>query len=123
MSIPNDRRALTDSERQALRDFAELKISSREFEREMREVLTIRSHDRRRTIDIHFKDASTPVVWIDKHHLERALANRRNGLISEEELSEWASILLMVDVYAIGSRDEELIVQWLNDLSYGLNET
>jgi|SRR5947208_8647639 len=113
-----ERRPLTDAEIAALRDFASLRINMSELQYRLRDVLRVNFDGVTRTLEFFFDDTK-PSVLVDRTHLEQALEKRRLRLITEEELSEWASMLLLNDAYDFVPDDEDLVIRWLNDLSYG----
>ncbi len=62
-----------------------------------------------------------PGIVITREHIENALERKRFGLISERDLVAWATMLLMNDAYALDPGDEDLIADWLNDISFNLD--
>ncbi|MGB6193759.1 MAG: hypothetical protein WBF42_14925 [Terracidiphilus sp.] len=58
-----------------------------------------------------------PGIVITREHIANALERRRFDLVSERDLAEWASILLSNDAYILDPGDEDLIADWLNDIS------
>ena len=42
-------------------------------------------------------------------------------MISERDLVYWATILLLNDAYVFDPGDEDLIAEWLNDISFNLD--
>jgi len=64
-----------------------------------------------------------PGITITREHIQNALDRRRFSLISERDLAEWATILLINDAYVLDPADEDLIAEWLNDLSVNLGAT
>jgi hypothetical protein len=58
-----------------------------------------------------------PGIVITREHIANALERRRFELISERDLAEWATILLSNDAYILDPGDEDLIADWLNDIS------
>jgi hypothetical protein len=42
-------------------------------------------------------------------------------LITERDLVEWATFLLLNDAYVLDPGDEDLIAEWLNDISLNLD--
>lgn len=61
-----------------------------------------------------------PGVVITREHISNALDLKRFGLITERGLSDWATILLANDAFVLAPGDEDLIADWLNDLSANL---
>jgi hypothetical protein len=115
----SESRRLNAAEVQALGDYADMKVTFEQMRFALRDAMSIEVDGPKRSL-VFFFDNSKPEVVITRRHIERALDMRRARLITEQELSEWASMLLLNDAYDFEAKDEELIVGWLNDLSYGL---
>jgi len=64
-----------------------------------------------------------PGIVISREHISNALERKRFGLISERDLVYWATILLLNDAYVFDPGDEDLIAEWLNDISFNLDAT
>jgi hypothetical protein len=62
-----------------------------------------------------------PGIVITREHISNALERKRFGLISERDLVYWATILLLNDAYVFDPGDEDLIAEWLNDISFNLD--
>jgi hypothetical protein len=62
-----------------------------------------------------------PGIVITRDHITNALERKRFELIKERDLVIWATILLLNDAYALDPGDEDLIADWLNDISLNLN--
>jgi len=62
-----------------------------------------------------------PGIVITREHISNALERRRFGLVSERDLVQWATILLLNDAYVFDPGDEDLIAEWLNDISLHLD--
>ena len=62
-----------------------------------------------------------PGIVITRAHISHALEQKRIGLITERDLVHWATILLMNDAYVLDPGDEDLIAEWLNDISFNLD--
>jgi hypothetical protein len=60
-------------------------------------------------------------IIITKQHIENALNRKRLGIVSERKLVLWATMILLNDAYEIDSADEDLIAEWLNDISFELD--
>jgi hypothetical protein len=73
-----------------------------------------------RPVATHFR-VPEPGILITREHIENALERKRFGLISERDLVVWATVLLMNDAYALDPADEDLIADWLNDISLNLD--
>jgi hypothetical protein len=75
-----------------------------------------------RTAESHFR-VPEPGIVITQAHIANALERKRTGIISERDLVRWATMLLVNDAYALDPGDEDLIAEWLNDLSLNLDST
>jgi hypothetical protein len=62
-----------------------------------------------------------PGIVITRAHIANALDLKRAGLVSERDLVHWATILLLNDAYVLDPGDEDLIAEWLNDISMNLD--
>lgn len=62
-----------------------------------------------------------PAIAITRAHIETALTRKRDGLITERDLVDWATLLLLNDAYVLDPGDEDLIAEWLNDISLHLD--
>jgi hypothetical protein len=74
----------------------------------------------RGTAICHFR-VPEPGLLITREHIANALDRRRFGLISERDLVIWATVLLLNDAYVWDPGDEDLIAEWLNDISLNLD--
>ncbi|MGA8109630.1 MAG: hypothetical protein WBD46_19735 [Acidobacteriaceae bacterium] len=61
----------------------------------------------------------TPGVIITRKHVERALDQQSQALITRNELARWATMLLMNDGFELDPQDEDSIAEWLNEVSFG----
>jgi hypothetical protein len=64
-----------------------------------------------------------PGIVITREHISNALERKRFELISERDLVYWATVLLLNDAYVFDPGDEDLIAEWLNDISFNLDAT
>ena len=62
-----------------------------------------------------------PAIAITRAHLATALDKKRQGRITEQDLVNWATLLLLNDAYVLDPGDEDLIAEWLNDISLNLD--
>ena len=62
-----------------------------------------------------------PGIVITREHISNALERKRFGLVSERDLVYWATVLLLNDAYVFDPGDEDLIAEWLNDISFNLD--
>jgi hypothetical protein len=116
---------LTEEQLEIMRRFALLEIGIEEMRRLLAGVFEITFEateeaggniTRRRTAHNHFP-IPEPGIVITRDHISNALERRRFGLISERELAHWATTLLLNDAYVFDPGDEDLIADWLNDIS------
>jgi len=123
--LPN----LTNEQLDTLRRFAMLELSVPEMLRSLAGVFEVDFQSRqqpdsdlvqRRTASGHFR-MPEPGIVITRDHIANALDLKRAGLISERDLVHWATILLQDDAYVLDPGDEDLIAEWLNDISLNLN--
>ena len=120
---------LTDAQLGIMRRFALLEIGIEEMRRSLAGVFEITFETReestgnitqRRTAHNHFP-IPEPGIVITRDHISNALERKRFGLISERDLVHWATILLLNDAYVFDPGDEDLIADWLNDISVHLD--
>jgi hypothetical protein len=123
--------SLTPNQMEALRQFAQLEIGEEELQRRLAGVF-----------EVHFEPMSTtpagrhqerivrgffrmpePGIVITREHVSNALERKRFGLLTERDLVHWATILLLNDAYVLDPGDEDLIADWLNDISLNLDAT
>jgi hypothetical protein len=62
-----------------------------------------------------------PGIVITREHISNALERKRFGLVTERDLVQWATVLLLNDAYVFDPGDEDLIAEWLNDISFNLD--
>src|SRR5579872_4751979 len=62
-----------------------------------------------------------PGIVITREHISNALERKRFDLITERDLVYWATVLLLNDAYVFDPGDEDLIAEWLNDISFNLD--
>ena len=113
----------------ALRQFALLEIGEEELARQLAGVFAIHfepilsdasGRHIRRTASGSFR-IPEPGIAITRDHISNALERKRFGLITERDLVHWATIILLNDAYVFDPGDEDLIAEWLNDISLNLD--
>jgi len=122
--LPN----LTNEQLDTLRRFAMLEIGVPEMLRSLAGVFEVDFQSRHQSESdlIQRRTASgdflmpEPGIVITRAHIANALDLKRLGLISERDLVHWATILLQNDAYVLAPGDEDLIAEWLNDISLNL---
>lgn len=112
-----------------LRKFALFEAGAEEMRRSLAGAFEFDFEPRRRSAEAsplpraaatHFR-VPEPGIVITREHIENALERKRFGLITERDLVVWATVLLMNDAYALDPTDEDLIADWLNDISFNLD--
>jgi hypothetical protein len=120
---------LTPDQMDVLRRFASLEIGEEELQRRLAGVFEIRfealhagadGRTQRRTASGNFR-VPEPGIVISREHIAHALEQKRLGRITERDLVHWATILLLNDAYVLDPGDEDLIAEWLNDISVNLD--
>lgn len=108
---------LGEDERDALAKYASFEITLDQLRERLRSGLEFDFDGPQRTLTDHFEIPKVG-VRIGRWHLENALDKRRRGEVTERELADWASMLVMNGVYDWRGPDEDEIADWLHDLSY-----
>src|SRR5579862_783585 len=120
---------LTDEQLEVLRRFALLEVSREEMLRSLAGAFDVnfdakeetdRGITQRRSANNRFP-IPEPGIVISREHISNALEHKRFELISERDLVYWATILLLNDAYVFDPGDEDLIAEWLNDISFNLD--
>jgi hypothetical protein len=76
----------------------------------------------RRTASSHFQ-VPEPGILVTRDHIAKALEREQRGDISQRELIDWATMLLLNDAYQPDPKDEDFVAEWLNRISYELDPT
>lgn len=111
---------LTPEQLEVLRRFASLEAGVEEVRCSLAGVFEFDLNPELRTASTHFR-IPEPGIAITRDHISRALEQRRLGLISEKELVQWATMLLLNDAYVPDPKDEDFVAEWLNDISFNLD--
>jgi hypothetical protein len=123
--LPN----LTSEQLDTLRRFAMLEIGVPEMLHSLAGVFAVEFQSRhqpesdliqRRTTSGNFR-MPEPGIVITRAHITNALDRKRAGVVTERDLVHWAFILLSNDAYVLDPGDEDLIAEWLNDISLNLD--
>jgi hypothetical protein len=114
--------SLTPAQTEVLRQFAWFEIGVDELRKALTGVFEFELEPGRRTALTYFR-MPEPGIVISREHISNALEQKRLGLISERDLVHWATILLLNDAYVLDPGDEDLIAEWLNDISVNLDAT
>jgi len=121
--------SLTLDQMEVLRRFALFEASLEDLQHALAGVFEFNFHAKEkgpggyapaRTAATHFR-VPEPGILITREHIENALERKRFGLVTERDLVVWATVLLMNDAYALDPADEDLIAEWLNDISLNLD--
>ena len=121
MTLPGEPQPLTEEQLSVLRRFAELDADLETLLRALAGAFDIyfAPDVLYRTATNHFR-IPDPGIPITRAHIENALSLKREGRVSERDLVHWATVILMNDAYEIDTTDQDLIAEWLNDISFHL---
>ena len=120
---------LSEEQLDVLRRYALFEVSRDEMLRSMGEAFEVNFAPKedaggvvtqRRTAHNRFP-IPEPGIVVTREHISNALERKRFGLITERDLVQWATILLLNDAYVFAPGDEDLIAEWLNDISLHLD--
>lgn len=121
--------SLSPDQLEVLRRFAAFEIDEAALRRSLAGIFEIHveavhSPDEgrhlRRTATTNFR-MPEPGIVITREHIAKALEQKRTGHITERDLVQWATIILLNDAYVLDPGDEDLIAEWLNDISVNLD--
>jgi len=119
-------RQLSEQELKCLERFAVFEITLDQLRSCLRQVMKFDfdadAHDGKRWMENNFI-APEPGVPITKRHLENPLTKKRDGEITDRRLIEWATMILHNHAYELDEKDEGLLAEWLNDISFDLSST
>jgi hypothetical protein len=111
---------LTAHQQDVLRRFAWMEAGVEELRSAMTGVFEFELQRGHRAAHTWFR-MPEPAIAITRRHIESALNRKREGKIKERDLVEWATLLLLNDAYVLAPGDEDLIAEWLNDISLHLD--
>lgn len=120
---------LTDEQLEMLRRFALFEVSRDEMLRALAGAFDVNFDPKeesdtgitqRRSANNRFP-IPEPGIVITREHISNALEHKRFEMISERDLVYWATILLLNDAYVFDPGDEDMIAEWLNDISFNLD--
>lgn len=115
------RRPLTQDERRALEEFADLSIPFEDLRRRLSGVVEFEFKATETRLS-HFYEHPDPGIRIERHHVEDAVRRLEKAEISVERMRNWATMLLMIDAYDWEGPDEDWIAEKLNEFALlGLN--
>lgn len=112
--------SLTAHQQDVLRRFAWFQADLAEFRAAMTGVFEFQLQRGRRSAHTFFR-MPEPGIAITREHIGNALEQKRLGKITERDLVNWATLLLLNDAYVLNPGDEDLIAEWLNDISLHLD--
>ncbi len=111
---------LTLHQQDVLRRFAWFHASLDEFRDAMTGVFEFELQRGQRAARTFFR-MPEPAIAITREHISNALEQKRLGKVTERDLVNWATLLLLNDAYVLDPGDEDLIAEWLNDISLHLD--
>jgi hypothetical protein len=129
MTLEPEQRPLSKEQMEVLRQYALLEVGLHEMLGSMKGAFDIDFEDnranessatQRRSANNRFP-IPEPGIVITREHISNALERKRFELISERDLVYWATVLLLNDAYVFDPGDEDLIAEWLNDISFNLD--
>jgi len=112
--------SLTKHQTEVLQRFALFEATIDELRNAMTGVFEFDLQRGRRAARTHFR-MPEPGIAITRAHIANALEKKRLGTITERDLVHWATLLLLNDAYVLDPGDEDLIAEWLNDMSLHLD--
>jgi hypothetical protein len=111
---------LTAHQQDVLRRFASFQADLEEVRTAMTGVFEFNLQRGQRAARTFFR-MPEPAIAITRQHISNALERKRLGKITERDLVNWATLLLLNDAYVLDPGDEDLIAEWLNDISLHLD--
>ena len=112
---------LSDEQIECLQEFARFEVSLEQLRFCLKQAMNFDfdAEQGARWMETRF-EIPIPGILITKQHIEGALQKRKDGVITEQQLVEWATMILHNHAYELDERDEDTIAQWLNDISFDL---
>jgi hypothetical protein len=111
---------LTSRQHEVLKRFAWMDSSVEEVRESMAGVFEFNLQRGHRVARTWFR-MPEPGIAITRAHVANALDRKREGRVTERDLVNWAALLLLNDAYVLDPGDEDLIAEWLNDISLHLD--
>ena len=129
MALEPEQKPLSDEQMEVLRRYALLEVGLHEMLASLAGAFDIDFEDNRENESPSTQRRSAnnrypipePGIVITREHISNALERKRFELISERDLVYWATVLLLNDAYVFDPGDEDLIAEWLNDISFNLD--
>jgi hypothetical protein len=119
MTVGDQLPELTENQKRVLERFAWMTATPEEVRRVLRGVFDFNLEDASRTAHSSFR-VPVPGIRIGREHVENALERKREHRIAEGDLVSWATLILVNPAYELDPVDEDLLAEWLNDISYNL---
>lgn len=121
--------SLTANQMEVLRRYALLEADVAEVREALAGVFDFNFEARQKNVDGFAQQRMAtgrfrlpePGIVVLREHIANALERKRTGQIDERDLVDWATILLLNDAYVLDPGDEDVIAEWLNDISVHLD--
>lgn len=120
--MTDDLPELLTAQRDTLAHYARFEASLRDVCCALNGILELNFEPKERWLNAYFK-VPEPGIPITREHIADALQKKRKRLISEQDLVYWATMLLLNPAYEFAKPDEDVIADWLNDISFNLDPT
>jgi hypothetical protein len=101
---------------EVLRRFTVFQASIGEVRRSLAGLFELDLEPERRVANSHFR-VPEPGILVTRDHIANALEKEERGAISQRELVEWATMLLLNDAYQPDPKNEDFVAEWLNRIS------
>jgi len=129
MKLEPEQKPLSEEQLEVLRRYALFEVGLHDMLASLAGAfdIDIRAHLKRRLADVVDTRRNNrfpipePGIVITREHISNALERKRFDLVSERDLVYWATVLLLNDAYVFDPGDEDLIAEWLNDISFNLD--
>jgi hypothetical protein len=129
MTLEPEQRPLSDEQMEVLRRYALLEVGLHDMLGSLAGAFDVDFEDNRENESAATQRRSAnnrfpipePGIVITREHISNALERKRFELVSERDLVYWATVLLLNDAYVFDPGDEDLIAEWLNDISFNLD--
>lgn len=114
--------ALTLDQLEVLRQFAVFQAGIADIRRSLSGLFEFELNPERRSANSYFR-VPEPGILVTRDHIAKALEREQRGGISQRELVDWATMLLLNHAYQLDPNDEDFVAEWLNRISYDLDPT
>ncbi len=109
--------ALTSDQLEVLRRFVVFQAGIEDVRASLSGFFEFDLGTERRTASSHFQ-VPEPGILVTRGHIAKALEREQRGDITQRELINWATMLLLNDAYQPDPKDEDFVAEWLNRISY-----